>query len=33
MKFQIKNRFDSVAVVFECELPDGTPNTMKAAQC
>ena len=31
MKFQIKNRFDASAVVYECELPDGMPNAMRAA--
>lgn len=28
---QIKNRYDSNVVVYECEAPEGTQNTMKFA--
>ena len=31
MKFQINHRFDSSRFVYECELPDDTPNAMRAA--
>ena len=30
-KVQIKNRYDSNVVVYECEAPEGTQNTMKFA--
>ena len=30
-KVQIKNRYDSNVVVYECEAPEGTENTMKFA--
>ena len=30
-KVQIKNRYDSTCVVYECEAPEGTQNTMKFA--